>query len=158
MTITFSAKYSLSTITRKKTTNYSINIMTFHAKFCLQRARFVVDPRVDDSAVVAALVASQAIFFLQDGHAEFRVAEGDLAGGCRTHYTATNYNHIVLRSTKVWQKEGIEIDIIHLKIIRVMMEYTLVVGFSFIRYRFVPLSVHNIHIFITISICLNSFS
>lgn len=101
-------------------------ITTFHAEFCLEGSRLVVDPGVDDPAVVTALVAGQAAFLLQDGHAELRVAEGDLAGGCGPHDAAPNYNHIVFRSTKVQQKESIAIDnIIYMAKLKIIIGYSL---------------------------------
>src|SRR5579875_2963931 len=51
----------------------------FDAKLGFQRTGLVVDPRMDDSAVVTRLVAGQRRFFFEIGDLERRVAEQELA-------------------------------------------------------------------------------
>ena len=49
---------------------------TGHAKLCFQRARPIINSRMDDPAVVSALMAGHGLFFFEDRYAQARIKAG----------------------------------------------------------------------------------
>jgi len=63
----------------------------------LQRARLVVDARVDKAAVVAALVAGNAVFFLQDQKPQAWEAACDFESNGKAYDAAADDDYVVAR-------------------------------------------------------------
>ena len=64
------------------------------AKFRLQGSRLVVDARVNDAAIVPALVASHAVFFFDEQQPQMGKQPGAMHRGRETHDTSAD-NHDV---------------------------------------------------------------
>jgi hypothetical protein len=67
---------------------------TLDAEPRLVRARLVVDPGVDDAAVVAGLVRREAGFLLQDHQPQGRMRGEESPGGAQSHDAAPDHRHV----------------------------------------------------------------
>ena len=61
----------------------------------LERARLVIDPGVDDAAVVARLVAVEVRLFLDVGELQTRIPEEQLARGRESHDPAADHGDVI---------------------------------------------------------------
>src|SRR5262249_54384597 len=69
--------------------------LSLHAQLRLERARRVVDARVQHPAVVAGLVAADAPLLVEDAQAQLRIADEQLAGDRQADNARTDHDDVV---------------------------------------------------------------
>ena len=70
-----------------------------HGEAGFKGAGFVVEPAMEHTAVVGALVATRAIFFFKNANRRARLAEQQLAGDCQSHDAAADDEMVVFFQT-----------------------------------------------------------
>src|SRR5438067_12878641 len=68
---------------------------TFHAGESFKRSRLVVNPRVNNAAVVTTLVASNAVFFFCNQQVQSRKTSREFHGDRKSNDSPTNHYNVI---------------------------------------------------------------